>query len=298
MLSSVRLMFPLYFLLGSLFANSEPANDLPTLTWAKNDAAPFYYGDLQGGTNGFGDQMQKLLEAELPQYKHVSIQIPLRRLNRSWANNQDMCFSTMIYEDRAFPDYLLSIPNVYYEPHGIITRREFAESLDKKRNRVSLKYLLSIDDVRMGKIATRTFGPILDDILAKNESNVFPLERVGQSDIRGLIKMLAQNRFDYFIEYEYVFDYFKRETELTEGLVFIPIEEVKNSGVLGAVGCTRGQWGRAVIEDINVAITRIRNSEDYKNVLTKWLARKGDEKKYLKNYRRFVESYKYKPPKE
>jgi|GEM_PF-789388 len=266
--------------------NSKPLV-LPQLTWSKNSALPFYQPVGESGAGGYGDQMQALLEAELSQYRHRSVEIPLRRLNHRWRKKVPICFSTMIYKESESPDYILSIPNTYYESHGLIVRRDFMEALagSGESDGVRLTELLKTN-LRMGKVVSRTYGPIIDGILEASEYNY--TERGGDGEIEGVLKMLQHRRFDYVIEYEYIFNYFAKKSSLYDELMFVPIVEVRDQVVLGAIGCTQSAWGRKVIADINMALRTLRDRQDYQSVLLKWLASPGYEERYLARYKNLI----------
>lgn len=194
MLALVSLSFPL---IGHA---DEKENILPTsITWVKNDAPPFYI--TQGHCkSGFGDQIQSIIERNLPEYHHRTFLVPLSRLEHTWGEYSPLCFATMIYEPPINDQYILSSPNAMYMPHGIITTNKFAESLPINADgTVSLEDLISEHKVSLGHIAGRTYSTKIDKLLTKYNDNVVLNTRSGSTETEGVLTMLSEGRFDILI---------------------------------------------------------------------------------------------------
>ena len=71
----------------------------PELYWAQNNAPPFFITEGPRKGEGFGGPLQRMLEEELPEYQHITHQMPLRRLNQFWKRGGNYCFATMIYQE-------------------------------------------------------------------------------------------------------------------------------------------------------------------------------------------------------
>ena len=251
---------------------AEPAS--PDITWVKNDAPPFYIRSNASDLLGIGDQIQRFIEDALPQYRHTTISLPLPRLNQAWAAGDPLCFSTMIHtpEPEAEADYLLSRANIFYPAHGVVMRREAAQRLSPDGKPVSLADLLGNPTLLQGRIAARTFGPVIDKLLAEHKAHLPVQIRNGSDETLGIFKMLSKKRFDYLIEYRFILDYYQAHTRVADELVFLPLQEVQGSGVYGAIGCTRSPWGERVIQDIDSAIESLLASPAYRSLLLSWMA--------------------------
>lgn len=259
----------------------------PTLYWAKNSAPPFYQTDQDSLYRSYGDHMQRFLEERLPQYHHETLEMDLNELNKQWSEGKALCFSTMIYDELPHKEYLLSIPNSLYEPHGIIVRKDFKFRSQPFSSAVELSKLISDKRYTMGKIIKRSFGEIIDEIL-QNSSPKTKAKLVTEGETIAALEQLSSGDFDYLIEYRYVFDFFKKHSALGKNLEFLPIKEVKNSVILGSVGCTNNTWGAKVIEDINQAIRQVVHDKDYQKNLVRWLATPGTQTKYLELYHKHM----------
>ena len=261
------------------------------LSWVKNDAPPFYI-IRSGGQQGFGDQLQSLIESALDTYRHNTLHVPLSRLSSSWKAYDPLCFATMIHESPLSDDYLLSVPNAMYLPHGIITTNAFAESLSVQEDgSVSLESVISNQKTSMGHISGRTYGEKLDRMLRRYRHNIEINARAGSTETRGILTMLNEGRFDFIIDYEFVLNHHVDSAEQAEQLRFLPISETRGNFILGAVGCTNSEQGRKAIQAINKALPDIVNSRSYRRAVAAWLVPVGDEAYYWNQFDDVLREY-------
>lgn len=279
----------LRFILLTLYSGAlvaEPAPSLPVLSWAKNHAPPFYIADA-GGKNGFADGVQAFLERALPQYQHRSVEIPLPRLNDFWRKGEHYCFASMIH--KPLPDgghYVLSAPNVYYLPHGIIVRRDFP--IVDGSSQYPLTHLLNQPQLRLGTVGSRSFGPTVDKLIAAHADSADRFVRRDHDGLQGLLQMLLLERIDYVIDYAFVFEYYQSRPQFNQGLRFIRLTETRDEGVLGAIGCTNNEWGRGVIDDINSAITQLVQAPDYRRFVADWQGIDMSQQQYWQAFSELV----------
>ncbi len=266
---------------------SAPEN----LNWVKNDAPPFYI-IRSDGQQGFGDQLQTLIEGALDNYRHNTLHVPLSRLSSSWKSYDPLCFATMIHEAPLSDDYLLSVPNAMYLPHGIITTNAFAESLSVQDDgSVSLESVISEQKTSMGHISGRTYGEKLDRMLRRYRHNIEINARAGSTETRGVLTMLNEGRFDFIIDYEFVLNHHADLAEQAEQLRFFPISETRGNYILGAVGCTNSEQGKKAIQAINKALPDIVNSRSYRRAVAAWLVPVGDEAHYWNKFDDVLRDY-------
>tara|TARA_Y100000296_G_scaffold18448_1_gene22004 strand:+ start:1440 stop:2387 length:948 start_codon:yes stop_codon:yes gene_type:complete len=277
--------------LACIAAHAEQPITGPKLHWVKNDAPPFYIIESDS-QQGFGDQLQTLIEDALDAYQHDTLHVPLSRLSSSWAAYDPLCFATMIHEAPLSDDYLLSVPNAMYLPHGIITTSAFAESLPRQSNgSVSLESVISASSISMGHISGRTYGEKLDDILRRYRHNIEINTRAGSTETKGILTMLSQGRFDFVIDYEFVLNHYAGSDEDADQLRFLPIAETHGSFILGAVGCTNSSEGKKAIQAINKALPDIVKSRSYRRAVAAWLVPVGDEAYYWNKFDDVLKKY-------
>lgn len=255
---------------------------LPLIKWAKNSAPPFYIREEGDAGAGFADGVQAFIEQALPQFDHRTVYMPLARLNDFWQKRANYCFASMIYTPTPqSTDYVLSRPNVYYLPHGVITHPQFAPA---DGDSVSLQNLLSQPDWTLGLIANRTFGETIDNLMKQHQDTIHSFVRSDREGLQSLLRMLALGRIDYLIDYQFVYEYYRKQAPFRQQLQFLRIEETSGRGILGAVGCTDNAWGNAIMSDVNQAIRRLLQSPQYRRFITDWQAVTMDHQQYWRTF--------------
>lgn len=265
------------------------AEEKETLFWAINDAQPFYIVEGRQKGQGFGDRIQSMIISRMGDYNHVILRRPLKRVLLEMETKEPRCFSTWIYKTRA-DIAVTSAPYLYYQPHGVVLLKETLVKLGNPRI-LSLRILLQKTKYVFGKPLGRGYGQLLDSILNKYEDITTISQGAGKTT-EGIFKMLQAGRIDYTIEYPYTLYYYAHKLGMEDSLVFVPLAENQNSRLLGAVACTKTEWGKAVIKDINKAIGQIRELPEYKKILQDWFITQGKENEYWEIYQKEVLPYK------
>lgn len=250
----------------------------PSIDWAKNDAPPFYI-NANGDARGFADGVQEQLQQVLPQFSHRTVHMPLPRLNDFWQKGENYCFASMIYKPASnSSNFILSRPNVYYAPHGVITRKDFAPTANKTQ--VLLSSLLTQPQLVLGMIGNRAFGTTVDNLLAQHQQTTERFVRRDRDGVRSLLNMLKLDRIDYFLDYAFVFQYYNQQQEFAGNLRFVALEETDEEGILGAIGCTNNPWGRAMIAHINQGLETLLRTPRYREYVSRWQAVGMTEEQY------------------
>lgn len=290
---SIRLAFVLFCCVAAR-AYSSPAADAapppatkPLLTWAQNNAPPFFITEGPQAGEGFGGPLQRLLQKELPQFQHVTEIMPLKRLNQYWHAGANYCFVTMIHQPLpADADYALSIPNVYYRPHGIIARKndplaaKIRATYSSGRDVYPLENFLNATNISLGLMSRRSFGHRIDALLAQYQHRLDIFERSDADGLVGLFSMLKLGRVDYIIDYPFVFQFYDRQPDFRDQLQFIAVTETEDQSVWGAVGCSDNAWGADKLSAINSAIVRLSGRPEYRDLVLSWHAAPDHHEEY------------------
>lgn len=274
-----------FLIFFTVLPSSAYAEKKETIFWAVNDAQPFYITQGERKGQGFGDRIQTMIISRMSDYHHVILNRPLKRALQEMKNDEPRCFSTWIYKTRA-DIVVTSAPYLYYQPHGVVLLKETQEKLSNP-DTLSFDKLLQAKEYTFGKPLGRGYGEQLDPILEKHKGAKHISRGAGRST-EGIFKMLQAGRIDYTIEYPHTMHYYADKLGMKDTLIFIPIEENRHSGLLGAVACTKTNWGQAVIKDINQAIGQIRELPEYKKILHDWFIIQGKEEAYWEIYQKEV----------
>jgi len=261
------------------------ADETKTITWARNDAEPFYILEGSQKDKGFGDEIEALVKIELKNYKHKSIELPLKRVLAAYNKGENLCFSTWINNTTKNIVYT-SLPYVSYYPLGFIVRKSDLNKYDQN----SIVNNLNNPKHWFGYPAGRGYGNILDKILKEKDNKNYINQRFGKDSVGGIINLLIKKRIDYTYEYPFVFHYFQKKKEINSLIQFIPTKRKDDKGNLGSISCTKNLWGKEVVLDINKALNKIVKSEQFKKIINKWIAQ--DSKYWATKSTDFLTFYK------
>lgn len=267
------------------YANASAPEERTPLVWVYTSAPPFYIteGPLKG--RGFSDQALRMLQEELPQFEHVLQMMPIRRLFQFWKEDANFCLMTMVqHPSHRDGDYILSIPYVFYHPHGVIIKtdnpRVSALSQSAADTPVSIEHFFAARNLLFGTMADRPLGRNLDPLFEHHRAHMQIIDRGDTHSLDGLFNMLKRGRVDYLIDYPFVFRFYDEQPEYQGLFDLIPVSENRDTPIWASVGCTNNAWGETVIAAINRAIVRLVQRDDYRRWAMKWHAEKGKEAEY------------------
>lgn len=266
----------LFMLLLGLFSGSK-ADESKRIIWAVNDAPPFYIVKGSNKGLGFGDRIQNLVIKLMPDHQHTVIQRPLKRVVLELKVAQPRCFSTWIYGSRKDIS-VTSAPYLHYQPQGLVVTKNTYLELGEPKS-ISLDTLLSNKEYIYGKPLGRGYGKPLSTIIEKHEATGRIREYTARSTGE-TFKLLHAGRIDYAIEYPFIMNYFELKMDLENQFHFIPLKENMSSILLGSIACTKSKWGRETIKDINIAIKKMRKSDDFNEILTDWFVNESNKLEY------------------
>lgn len=266
-----RMAFVL-FLLVILLPWQSAAQGKLAITWATNDAAPFYI--LSGPLKHRGICDLILMEAitRLPSVDHKVLELPHSRIGKLMDAGENVCFPCMIHRNESTDRAHYSNPTAVYPPHALIVREaQRAQIIKQFGNPISLKTILESDKYLFGRHAGRRFGKILDPIFDASNKTDDIVNSNAQFSTISVLKLIELNRADYTIDYPPIL----KSYNLTEGgnLSLIPIKENFEFPVVGAVGCSAqapNRFAKQAISKIHSVLPDILSSQEYQAGLQFW----------------------------
>lgn len=278
-----RLLSIIFFIIivCIILSNALYAEPKDIITWAVNDAPPFYIKKGPNKGKGFGDLTQKLIIELMTEYDHKIVPCTLKRVMWDFKEKKEICFSTWIHNSTPELVYT-SAPNIYYFPLGIITLKKTRPQFNG--NVVSLDKVMQNKKLVFGQPQGRGYGKKLDTIVEKYRGNENFMVRGAADSTTGIMNMILRGRVDYTFDYPYVMSIFEKEFDKQGQFAFIPIKENQGVGVIGAISCSRSDWGKRVIGDMNKAIIKARTLPRHRKILNEWLIPEGREQEYWALY--------------
>ncbi|MFW2366307.1 MAG: TIGR02285 family protein [Desulforhopalus sp.] len=255
----------------SLLPTGSQAKEM--ITWMEAVAPPFYIHDGELKGQGYQDLITALLEQQLPEYEHRHMKANISRHYQQWKEGKRACglamFKTPEREEFAY----FSIPSVFTLPTVLIVRKDHLPTLGGKET-INLTELLKTNRFIIGRSNNRSYGLEFDSTLNAygNETNIFAYE--GPELSHNLFKMLLAGRIDALAGLPEEAMYLAETMGVRDKITTIGIEEnqVNHDASLTYVACSKTDWGKSTIEDINEALLKIRPTEEYRAAYERWLA--------------------------
>ncbi|MDP4535287.1 hypothetical protein Q3O60_03675 [Alkalimonas collagenimarina] len=225
-------------------------------------------GKYQG--QGICDALIRSVSSQLTGYRHELIELPQARIGLLLDRAEPMCFPCMIHKPEGESRALYSEPTHHYKSHGIITTSEKARLLRQRYgNNVSLSELFMDSHWRFGHPAGRRFGMLQPLIEQAEQHSRHSFALSGDQGPMAVMAMVAADRLDFTIDYAMVLHYYNvhHQTQLE----LLPILELDQQKVAGAIGCTNNEWGQQVTDAINVVLPQVKRDPDFNQALQLWM---------------------------
>ncbi len=268
---------------------------LPLLCTAK---APIdWYGYHQppavfmSGTDkgiGFVDQIQKIIIKNLPQYEHRIHKVTMGRTMHDMKAGKTVCNPALFNTPTrqifvTFSNYSVMHPNLQ-----VVMKNTLANSL-KLDTEVDLNLLFKHHKLIMSRVASRSYGHYLDNILLQYNSLIN--DRASDSNF-ALFKMLESDRIDFIISYPSVANYAILKLQSKHQYRTLKIKGVAPY-VMGSIGCSKTPWGEKVIADINKVLAKLKITDAYFNAISSWQNQQTLNQEYRNFYQKnFINNLK------
>jgi uncharacterized protein (TIGR02285 family) len=233
-----------------------------TLIWLLRDMPPatIFSGADQG--KGAIDQLMPLLIARMPEYDHLLMRVNRARGTQMLKDGVFACDPTLLWTPERAKDIVFSIPTYAVFSNGLIVRREeltqFAPYMDG--DVIDLRALLASKTVKIGVVAERSYGQVIDPILSKVADGELSLH-YGNDAIGSLLQMERLGRLQGLISYWPEALYQAHQQGITDQeLTFLPVKDVPKYQFTH-VGCADTTQGRQALEIINREMRVLRETK-------------------------------------
>lgn len=233
--------------------------DWPPVMILKDGRAPAGPSDLG---DGVVDRMLIDLTRRLPRYEHRFQLSTTRRTWHSMALGEPLCqasaFATPERERLAY-----FTPAILMPPVALVVRRELAAQISPQGAAVDLQQIMLRPDLQGRLESSRSYGASLDALVGQQ----IPREPV--SNIGQMAQLVSKGRVDYTLEYAVTVEYWRRQGQLSQPLVALPLR-VGGDWAVAQVACTRSPWGREVIAAVDGAVRAAAATRSYRDLVFSW----------------------------
>lgn len=240
------------------------------IKWLEMDAPPYHIQQGETKNQGVVDKITNLLQQYMPDYQHSERVMNLPRVVEVMRVGQNVCHGSLYRTpEREGIAYFSAVPSTMFPPVGITIRQEDFDRFGKKSH-VSIKRILS-DRIFRGGISTgRSYGKVLDELLSEFDQTARLERRSGDDIYRGLINMLILGRVDYVLGSPMESGYVRHSLGNKWHVVNLMVDE-HSTYDFGYVACSKTEWGKQVMGDINRLLIQLRPLDIYKAFFTQWL---------------------------
>ena len=272
-----------YLLITLLFFNMSPVNlqAKDVITWMEAVAPPFFIheGNLKG--QGYEDLITEQLAENLHLYDHKHMIATISRHYQQWKQGEKSCSLAMFKTPEREEFAYFSIPSVFTLPPVLIIRKDNFNTFGGKKT-VHLQGLIEGKNITIGRSNNRSYGVLVDDVLNRfgNENNIFSFE--GSELSLNLFKMLIAGRIDALTGLPEEAMYLAETLGFKDQIMTLNISENQNNhdASLTYVACSKTEWGKKIIDNINSVLLLQRPTERYRAAYERWL-----DPSSIENYR-------------
>ncbi|KIH85161.1 NAD(FAD)-utilizing enzyme possibly involved in translation [Pseudomonas batumici] len=246
--------------LACALPNAAQAKD--TLIWLLRDLPPLTIFDGPQKGQGVVDQLRPLLVAAMPEYEHTALRVNRARAMQMLAEPSFTCDPMLLWTAERTKKMVFSIPSFGQASNGLVVRQADRQLIEPfvRNGQVDLAALLASDRLKLGIVAERSYGPLVDDLLRQT-----PAARLaphyGNDALGSLLQMQRLGRLTALLGYWPETRYLAQQQGIApQDLAFYPIKGLAKYQFI-RVGCSDTEQGRAAIAHINRILRTVRQHQ-------------------------------------
>jgi uncharacterized protein (TIGR02285 family) len=242
--------------LSQLLTGVSAWADDNTVNWQMPDYPPVIIAHGPQKGTGYADVFLRYFIERTPELKHVVEPSSMSRVFGLMKQGQPVCEPSLLktVEREAYVDF--SGPVEFVLPHYIVARSDRVARLADYRNAegaVDIIRLLrdtSLTTVRQEK---RGYPPVVLEAFAAAAGKKNLIQT--SDDDQGPFRQVANGWVDYIITYPDEVNWFAKQLPEKVTFAYFPIAGLPEY-TIGYVGCTKGAWGRKIVERVNEVVAR------------------------------------------
>jgi uncharacterized protein (TIGR02285 family) len=246
--------------------------DARTIKWLTHDFAPYYILSGPDKSQGRDESIISLLEQQLPHINFERVIIPSGKVIQELANQQSNACALSLYknkyrEERVYFTHQSSTAGL---SPSIAMHQKLSAALDiQSSESVSLTHLLVKKQLTLGVSMNRSYGSEIDKII-NTTPNTNIVIRPTRDTLSTLTYMLNLERIDILLGYPSEHYYLAKTMGFTDNLTQRMLTEAPKISY-GYIGCTKNEQGAEDIATLNQQLKMLKQTNEYKQVLTRWL---------------------------
>lgn len=279
----------MYALLSVACLTAPQAQAKEPLVWLLRDLPPLtiFEGPQKG--QGAVDRLLPLLMASLPEYDHSILRVNRARGMQMLHEPGFACDPALLWTPERAKSVAYSIPSMGMNSNGLIVRNQDKALLNPftHQGEVDLGALLAKGDLKLGVIAERSYGALIDGVL-KHAPPEQLTAHYGNDALGSLLQMQRLDRLKLLLGYWPEVRYQASQQGIAlRDLKFYPVEGNAKYQFI-RVACSDNAQGHAAISRINETLRSLRH-ERLPEFYAAWLDPKMHGE-YLEDAKGFFQS--------
>lgn len=259
-----------------------------TLIWLLRDLPPLTIASGPQQGQGAIDRLMPLLIARMPEYNHQLLHVNRARGMQMLLEPSFTCDPTLLWTVERAKNIVFSIPTYAVISNGMVTRREDAERFSPfiKDGQIDLQALLTSNTIKLGAVAERSYGPVIDAIVHNAPPDEVSLH-YGNDAVGSLLQMQRLGRIQALISYWPEARFQAQQQSIDSGELAFYTVKGTSKYQFAHVGCSNTPQGRQAIEIINREM-RVLRQQQLIEFYAQWLDPQSREE-YLQDAKAFFE---------
>ncbi|MEA9979332.1 TIGR02285 family protein [Pseudomonas sp. RTI1] len=233
-----------------------------TIMWLLRDFPPLTISSGPQEGQGAIDKLMPLLIAGMPEYDHLMLRVNRARGIQMLNEPSFTCDPTLLWTAERAKTIVFSIPTYAVISNGIVIRRNDFSRVSPfiKEGQVDLAALLASRQIKLGIVAERSYGPVIDQILQAAPNDAVS-RHYGNDAVGSLLQMERVGRLRALISYW-------PEARFTATQEDIDPNDLKFYPIMGTakyqfahIGCSDTAQGRDAMEIINRKMRVLRQTK-------------------------------------
>lgn len=248
------------------------AQDKPEMTWVMQDFPPLSMPVNGQPTEGVADTLLKLIAREWPEVTHRYVVANFSRVMPMLEGGKEECATNVLFNKERERIAYLSETHIG-PPLQLVVREAVAAKLPmNSAGEVLPAKLFDMPDLRGLITRNRSYSSSLDLLLKQRRADSGIQYANAADGGANILKMLAINRADYTLEYDFALAY-----QLSNDPGFFkegPLRVLPIAGatpVISAIACPRTPWGREAIRKIDTLVASLVKTDEYLKSTERWV---------------------------
>ena len=261
--------------ISMLFFDSAQASS-NQIAWQTFHIPPVIMKTGEQRGEGFVDRMLSLIIAQMPEYDHsLPLTSHARALN-DLKMGKHVCHPALFKTKEREQFAVFSKPVFFSPSNRLIILEQTAERLSLSEP-VDLSQLLDIDDVTIGLVKGRSYGANIDGMLRKFPKQNLIEMSLDKSEV--LFNLTHRKRLTATVAYPFEIAFYTKQPRNGEGHKALLIDGTPDYAI-GHIACPDNEWGREVIQRVNVILVDLVRTEEYIEAMTTWWSYERKETRF------------------